>query len=82
MLSLKRSVHLSTIRLISYGGGGGDSWKTSGKQGKFYPELPEGFKPTHIIVGAGSAGCVLVCFQCGSSYRNAFLGKSTLRKSG
>ncbi|KAH7732009.1 choline dehydrogenase [Aphelenchoides avenae] len=27
--------------------------------GAFHPEFPEGKKPTHIIVGAGSAGCVM-----------------------
>uniref|UniRef100_A0A915NG37 Glucose-methanol-choline oxidoreductase N-terminal domain-containing protein n=1 Tax=Meloidogyne floridensis TaxID=298350 RepID=A0A915NG37_9BILA len=27
--------------------------------GKFIRPLPDGVKPTHIIVGAGSAGCVL-----------------------
>lgn len=36
------------------------SWADSYKMGSFYPEIPEGKKPTHIIVGAGSAGCVLV----------------------
>lgn len=41
--------------------GGGLSWKNDlFKSGIFYRELPEGVKPTHIIVGAGSAGCVLV----------------------
>ncbi|KAI6240867.1 GMC oxidoreductase [Aphelenchoides fujianensis] len=29
------------------------------KTGRFYPELPTDRKPTHIIVGAGAAGCVL-----------------------
>uniref|UniRef100_A0A7E4VL99 Choline dehydrogenase n=1 Tax=Panagrellus redivivus TaxID=6233 RepID=A0A7E4VL99_PANRE len=34
-------------------------YQNSYKPGTFEPELPEGKKPTHIIVGAGSAGCVL-----------------------
>lgn len=38
----------------------GNQYQDSFKPGSFYPELPEGKKPTHIIVGAGSAGCVLV----------------------
>lgn len=35
-------------------------WRDSTKMGAFYPEIPEGKKPTHIVVGAGSAGCVMV----------------------
>nr|CAD2127654.1 unnamed protein product [Meloidogyne enterolobii] len=38
----------------------GYSWKDSSVYyGKFIRPLPDGVKPTHIIVGAGSAGCVL-----------------------
>uniref|UniRef100_A0A915CYD0 Glucose-methanol-choline oxidoreductase N-terminal domain-containing protein n=1 Tax=Ditylenchus dipsaci TaxID=166011 RepID=A0A915CYD0_9BILA len=35
------------------------SWQTSEAHGHFHRDLPVGVKPTHIIVGAGSAGCVL-----------------------
>jgi hypothetical protein len=34
--------------------------KNAFKSGIFNPELPKDKKPTHIIVGAGAAGCVLV----------------------
>ncbi|KAI1729853.1 GMC oxidoreductase domain-containing protein [Ditylenchus destructor] len=34
-------------------------WQHTRNTGGFHRELPEGVKPTHIIVGAGSAGCVL-----------------------
>ena len=36
------------------------TWRDGRKRGFIQPEIPEGVKPTHIIVGAGSAGCVLV----------------------
>ena len=39
--------------------------------GRFMPDLPTDRKPTHIIVGAGAAGCVLVCFL--SVYESNFL---------
>uniref|UniRef100_A0A914PB95 Glucose-methanol-choline oxidoreductase N-terminal domain-containing protein n=1 Tax=Panagrolaimus davidi TaxID=227884 RepID=A0A914PB95_9BILA len=34
-------------------------YESSYKPGAFYPEFPDNTKPTHIIIGAGSAGCVL-----------------------
>jgi choline dehydrogenase len=35
------------------------NWRESFATGRFVRPLPRGMKPTHIIVGAGSAGCVL-----------------------
>lgn len=35
------------------------AWRETFRQGTIHPEIPSGTKPTHIIVGAGSAGCVL-----------------------
>lgn len=64
-LALKPSLTWNFIlkRCKTNSTGGGLSWKTDmWKQGHFHRELPEGVKPTHIIVGAGSAGCVLVNF--------------------
>lgn len=50
----------NTIRLIHRNLGIGNSWKGKSLTGYFHRELPKNVKPTHIIVGAGSAGCVLV----------------------
>lgn len=60
---IKRSVHLSA----SVAGqivGHNYRFKPNEffKVGKFHKELPKGRKPTHIIVGAGAAGCVLVSY--------------------
>lgn len=51
---------LITVRFNHRNLGVGNSWKGKSNIGRFYRELPENVKPTHIIVGAGSAGCVLV----------------------
>ncbi|KAI6235342.1 GMC oxidoreductase [Aphelenchoides besseyi] len=50
---VRRSFHVSTAlkRGLPITGGF--------KSGRFYPDLPKDRKPTHIIVGAGAAGCVL-----------------------
>ena len=56
---ISKARYLSTTNVSSIWGGA-SKYQSSFKAGAFYPELPEGKKPTHIIVGAGSAGCVLV----------------------
>lgn len=51
----------STTWVASHYVKAGNHYQDSFKPGAFFPDIPEGKKPTHIIVGAGSAGCVLVC---------------------
>lgn len=61
LLYIKRTAYsLIPIRFNHRSLGVGDSWKGKNTVGQFHRELPEGVKPTHIVVGAGSAGCVLV----------------------
>lgn len=58
-LSLIRStplVHPGQFRTITYANG---TFSNGWKIGYFERELPKDKKPTHIIVGAGAAGCVL-----------------------
>uniref|UniRef100_A0A914DDU6 Glucose-methanol-choline oxidoreductase N-terminal domain-containing protein n=1 Tax=Acrobeloides nanus TaxID=290746 RepID=A0A914DDU6_9BILA len=63
---IRRSLHTTNVKNVGVFGEreGGEHALTSGelgdfKPGAFYPELPKDRKPTYIIVGAGSAGCVL-----------------------
>lgn len=62
-LALKRSSTWFISKRYETSIGEGLNWRTNiVKKGVFHRELPENVKPTHIIVGAGSAGCVLVIF--------------------
>ncbi|KAI1717252.1 GMC oxidoreductase domain-containing protein [Ditylenchus destructor] len=52
--------HKAMVRKITMNSNVGYyGWQNTRNTGGFHRELPEGVKPTHIIVGAGSAGCVL-----------------------
>ncbi|KAI6177012.1 hypothetical protein M3Y97_00860800 [Aphelenchoides bicaudatus] len=57
---VRRSVHLSAS-VAGHTHGHNPRFRPSEfhKVGKFHKELPKDRKPTHIIVGAGAAGCVL-----------------------
>ncbi|VDO43866.1 unnamed protein product [Heligmosomoides polygyrus] len=46
------------VRRFHVCGGSRSSWQDSFKMGHIKPELGDK-KPTHIVVGAGSAGCVV-----------------------
>uniref|UniRef100_A0A914GQK2 Glucose-methanol-choline oxidoreductase N-terminal domain-containing protein n=1 Tax=Globodera rostochiensis TaxID=31243 RepID=A0A914GQK2_GLORO len=58
VLSVRNCIQLSSLRLYTSLTIHSRSWKEGFfKHGKFLRHLPDGVKPTHIVVGAGSAGC-------------------------
>ncbi|KAI3420307.1 hypothetical protein GPALN_003618 [Globodera pallida] len=60
VLSVRNCLQLSSLRLYTSITIQNRSWKEGFfKYGKFLRHLPDGVKPTHIVVGAGSAGCVM-----------------------